>query len=124
VSQLAEILKEDMWKELHPATKLVVKVLQHIKGKLEDGAEIQAYFEDDEILVTTYKSEIRISKKEISFKRKGATSLRVQRIKLNKELSIESIDEIKKAIIDILEYGYEPNYQSVVKTLEYALHKQ
>ena len=124
MSQLAEILKEDVWKELHPATKLVVKVLQHIKGKLEDGAEIQAYFEDDEILVTTYKSEIRISKKEISFKRKGATSLRVQRIKLNKELSIESIDEIKKAIIDILEYGYEPNYQSVVKTLEYALHKQ
>jgi len=115
---LAEILKEDVWKELHPATKLVVKALQHIKSKLEDGAEIRAYFEDDEILVTTYKSEIRISKKEILFKRRGARSLRVQRIKLNKELSI---DEVKRAIIDILEYGYEPDYRSVVEALENVL---
>jgi hypothetical protein len=74
---LAEILKEDVWKTLHPATKLVVKVLQHIKSKLDDGAEIRAYFDEDEIIVTTYKSEIRITKNNIEFKRRARDSLRV-----------------------------------------------
>ena len=121
---LAEILREDVWRELHPATKLIVKILQHVKSKLEDGAEIRAYFEDNEILVTTYKSEVRITPRRIEFKRRSGRSLRVQRIKLSKELSSEVIDEIKRAILDILECDYEPNYSIIVEILEKHLTEE
>jgi hypothetical protein len=120
----AEILREDVWRELHPASKLIVKILQHVKSKLEDGAEIRAYFEDNEILVTTYKSEARITRSKIEFKRRGRSSLRVQRLKLSKELSSEVIDEIKRAILDILECDYEPDYKLVVESLEKHLTEE
>jgi hypothetical protein len=118
---LANILREDVWKTLHPATRLVVKILQHIKSKVDDAAEIRAHFYDNEIYVTTYKSEIRITTNKIEFKRRTRSELRVQRIKLSKELNKEVLDIIKNAIVDILEYDYEPNYSLVVETLEKAL---
>jgi hypothetical protein len=120
---LAEILHADTWKSLHPATKLIIKVLQHIKSKLEDGAEIRAYFDNDEVVIATYKSEIRITPRRIEFKRRARDSLRVQRIKLDKEMSNEVIDEIKRAVVDILEHDYEPNYSIIVETLEKALRE-
>jgi hypothetical protein len=118
---LSEILREDVWRSLHPATRLIVKILQHVRSKINDMAEVRAYFEDDEIYITTYKSEIRIAPRRIEFKRRTRNSIRVQRVKLSRELSKEVLDVIKTAIIDILEYDYEPNYQHVVEALEKAL---
>jgi hypothetical protein len=122
MSQLDEILREDVWKSLHPATKLIIKILQHIRDKLNDGAEIQAYFDNEEILITTYKSEVRITPRRIEFKRRGGRSLRVQRIKV--KLSDEVINEIKRAILDILECDYEPDYKLVVEVLEKHLTEE
>ena len=116
MSTLAEILKEDTWKSLHPATKLVVKVLQHIRDKLNDGAEIRAYFDNEEILITTYKSEIRISENGIGFKRRTARTLRVQRAKV--KLTREILDTIKNEILVVLESDVEPNYAFIVEVLE------
>jgi hypothetical protein len=118
-----EILKEDMWKTLHPATRLVVKILQHIRSKLEDGAEIRAYFDDNEIYITTYKSEIRITPRRIEFKRRARDSLQVQRVKLSRELNKEVLDVIKNEIVNILEHDYKPNYEGVIETLEKALRE-
>lgn len=122
--ELEKILHMDTWGTLHPVTKLIIKILQHIKSKLDDIAEIRAYLEDDEILVTTYKSEIRIAKKVIEFKRRTKNSLRVQRARLYRELSNEVIDIIKKTIIDMLEHGCEPDYSLIVETLEKALRPE
>jgi hypothetical protein len=117
---LSEVLRENIWRELHPATKLIVKILQHIRSKIKDGAEVRAYFDNNEILVTTYKSEIWITPTRLEFKRRTRSSLRVQRIK-TKELDAEVLNTIKNAIVDILEHDYEPNYQLIVESLEKAL---
>jgi hypothetical protein len=117
------ILKEDMWKTLHPATRLVVKIMQHVKSKLEDGAEVRAYFDDNEIYVTTYKSEVRVTPRRIEFKRRARDSLQVQRVKLSRELNKEVLDVIKNEIVSILEHDYEPNYSLIVETLEKALRE-
>jgi translation initiation factor 2 beta subunit (eIF-2beta)/eIF-5 len=118
---LADILREDVWRTLHPATRLVVKILQHIKSKIDDATEVRAYLDESEILITTYKSEIRITPTRLEFKRRSRSKLRVQRIKLSKELSKEVLDAIKTQIIDILEHDYEPDYSSLVEILEKAL---
>ena len=118
---LADILHEDYWKNLHPSTRIIVKILQHIKSKIDNFAEVRVSFLDDDIIVTTYKSEIRISKNEISFKRwtEDNSTIRVQRVKI--ELSDELIDIIKKQILDILEHGAEPNYRFIVEVFEKTL---
>jgi hypothetical protein len=121
---LAEILREDTWKTLHPATKLVIKILQHIKDKIKDGAEVRAYFDEDELTITTYKSEVRITRSKIEFKRRERSSLRVQRLKLSRELSKEVLDVIKRAVVDILECDYEPDYQLIVEVLEKHLTEE
>lgn len=126
--QTPEINDIDYWKNLHPATKLIVKIFQHIRSKLYDLAEVRARLDDDMILITTYKSEIRISKVNneitISFKRwDGDTThlkMRVQRAKIEleeKELE-ELLDIIKKQILDMLEYDTEPDYRFIVETSE------
>jgi hypothetical protein len=119
---IAEILKEENWKSLHPATKIVVKALQHIRSKVKDIAEVRAYFEDDELIVTTYKSEFRVTTQLIEFKRRSAKTLRVQRARV--KLSREIINAIKNEIITILEYDYEPNYSHIVELLEKHLRKE
>jgi hypothetical protein len=120
---LSEILREDVWRSLHPVTRLIIKILQHIRSKVNDIAEIRAYLDESEILITTYKSEIHISKRLIEFKRRTSNSLRVQRAKLSRELSEEVLDAIKTQIIDILEHDYEPNYSFIVELLEKALRE-
>ena len=109
------------WENLHPATRIIVKILQHIKSKIDNFAEVRVSFLDDDIIVTTYKSEIRISKNEISFKRwtEDNSTIRVQRVKI--ELSDELIDIIKKQILDILEHDAEPNYRFIVEVFEKTL---
>jgi hypothetical protein len=116
VSGLDKILHVDVWSELHPATKLVVKILQHVKSKLDDAAEVRAYLEDDEILVTTYKSEIRITRNEISFKRKSGDAIRVQRAKIN--IPDEVYRTIKQEILLVVEHNAQPNYSFIIETLE------
>jgi hypothetical protein len=116
VKTLAEILHVDTWSQLHPATKLVVKILQHVKSKLDDAAEVRAYLEDDEILVTTYKSEIRITRNEISFKRKSGDAIRVQHAKIS--IPEEAYKAVKQEIQNILEHNAQPNYSFIVETLE------
>ena len=123
MSELEKILHVDVWSQLHPATKLIIKILQHVRDKVRDGAEVRAYFDSEEILVTTYRSEVRISRSMVEFKRRGRGGLRVQRIKHIK-LSSEVIDEIKKAIVDILEHDCEPNYPLIVDILEKALRPE
>jgi len=121
VSGLDKILHVDVWSELHPATKLVVKILQHVKSKLDDAAEVRAYLEDDEILVTTYKSEIRITRSEISFKRKSGDAIRVQYAKIN--INDEVYKTIKQEIQNIIMHDAEPNYAFIVETLEKHLRR-
>jgi len=118
MSELDKILHVDVWSKLHPATKLVIKILQHIKDKLRDGAEVRAWLDDeDEVVIKTYKSEARISKNAIRFKRKASDgSLRVQMVKV--ELSDEVFKEIREEIANILEYDTEPCYEMIVNTLE------
>ena len=121
MSGLDKILHVDVWSELHPATKLVVKILQHVKSKLDDAAEVRAYLEDDEILVTTYKSEIRITRSEISFKRKSGDAIRVQYAKIN--INDEVYKTIKQEIQNIIMHDAEPNYAFIVETLEKHLRR-
>jgi hypothetical protein len=116
VQTLAEILREENWKSLHPATRLVVKILQHIRSKIDDAAEVRASLDDEEILVTTYKSEIRITRNEISFKRKSGDTIRVQREKIN--IPDEAYKAVKQEIQNILEHNTEPNYSFIIETLE------
>jgi len=116
-----QILHVDVWSKLHPATKLVVKILQHVRSKLDNMTEVRAFLDDCEIVLTTYRSEIRIDKNGIEFKRKTGNSMRVQRAKV--ELSNEIVDAIKKSILDMLEHDAEPNYPFVVEVLEKHLRK-
>jgi hypothetical protein len=118
---LAEILREDYWSNLHPTTKLIIKILQHIKSKLDDVAEVRAYLEDDEMLITTCKSEIRITKSEISFKRKSGEAIRVQRAKIN--IPDEVYKTIKQEVQYIIMHDAEPNYSFVIETLEKHLRR-
>jgi hypothetical protein len=113
---LAEILREENWKTLHSATRLIVKILQHIRSKIDDVAEVRAYLEDDEILITTYKSEIRITRNEISFKRKSGDAIRVQRAKIN--IPDEVYRTIKQEILLVVEHDAQPNYSFIIETLE------
>jgi CBS domain containing-hemolysin-like protein len=116
VSELEKILHVDTWSKLHPATRLVVKILQHIRSKIDDMTEVHASLYEDEIVVTTYKSEIRIRRNIIEFKRRTVNDIIVQRAKI--ELSKELIDAIKKQILAILEHDAEPDYSFVVETFE------
>jgi len=116
VSGLDKILHVDVWTQLHPATKLVIKILQHVRDKLNDIAEVRASLTDDEILVTTYKSEIRITRNEISFKRKSGDAIRVQRAKIN--INDEVYKTIKQEIENTIMHGAEPNYSFIVNTLD------
>jgi len=118
MSGLDKILHVDVWNTLPPATKIVVKILQHIRSKLDDGAEIRAWLDDeDELIITTRKSEVRISKNSVKFKRRAADgSLRVQYVRV--ELSDEVFKEIREETANILEYDTEPCYEMIVNTLE------
>jgi len=117
MSDLDRILHVDVWNKLSLETKVIVKILQHIRSKMYDGAEVRAWLDDDEIIITTYKSEIRITNYMIKFKRRTADgALRVQYVRM--KLDNELINAIKKEIINILEYDTEPDYETIVNTLE------
>jgi hypothetical protein len=116
------MLHVDVWSKLHPATKLVVKILQHVRSKVDDIAEVRVSIGDDnEILVSTHKSSIYIAKNLIEFKRKTGNGIRVQRAKV--ELNNELIDVIKKSILDIVEHDADPDYGFIVELSEKTLRK-
>ena|GEM_PF-3690791 len=117
MSGLDKILHVDVWSKLHPATKLVIKILQHVRSKVDDMAEVRVSIGDDnEILVSTHKSSIYIAKNLIEFKRKTGNDIRVQRAKV--ELNNELIDVIKKSILDIVEHDADPDYETIVNIFE------
>jgi hypothetical protein len=115
---LAQILREDVWRSLRKPSKLIVKILQHIHSKVNGGSEVRAYFDDDEILVTTSRSEIRVTPRMLEFKRRTENSLRVQRVKLVHGLSQDLLNLIKGEIVAVLEHGHEPNYALIIGALE------
>jgi hypothetical protein len=122
VSGLDKILHVDVWSKLHPATKLLIKILQHVRSKVDDLAEVRVSIgDDDEILVSTHKSSIYIAKNLIEFKRKTGNDIRVQRAKV--ELNNELIDVIKKSILDIVEHDADPDYGFIVELSEKTLRK-
>ena len=123
MSDLDRILHVDVWNKLSLETKVIVKILQHIRSKMYDGAEVRAWLDDDEIIITTYKSEIRINNCMIKFKRKTADgALRVQYVRM--KLDNELINAIKKEIINILEYDTEPDYETIVNMIENHLNSE
>jgi hypothetical protein len=117
VGGLDKILHVDVWVQLHPVTKLVVKILQHLRSKIDDMAEVRLYESDSEILVTTYKSEIRITPVLIEFVRKTADgALRVQRARFKENREI--FEALKREIELVVVHNAEPNYSLVVEALE------
>jgi hypothetical protein len=117
VGGLDKILHVDVWAQLHPVTKLVVKILQHLRSKIDDMAEVRLYESDSEILVTTYKSEIRITPVLIEFVRKTADgALRVQRARFKENREI--FEALKREIELVVVHNAEPNYSLVVEVLE------
>jgi hypothetical protein len=120
-SELADIICNE-WERLHPVTRIVIKILQHLQSKLNDFAEIRLYLlEDGSLFITTYKSEIRISKDGVFFKRWSWDNsvIRVQRAKI--ELPDELIEIVKTQILDLLDHDIEPNYRFVAEAFEKTL---
>jgi hypothetical protein len=132
---LEKVLHVETWSKLHPATKLIVKVLQHIRSKLSDGAEVRIFYNEEregdiarniEMEVTTHKSKILITKEGIEFVRKkewesqeeSGFTMKVQRIKVR--LPAEAVRMVKRAILDLIEGCYTVDiYEIATKLQEY-----
>jgi len=61
MGKLDELIRE----EKHPAVNLVLRALQHIKDKIEDGADISVLYSNDYLVVETKKSKLIIKKIEL-----------------------------------------------------------
>jgi len=110
------------WNKLHPVAKLVIKILQHVKSKMDDVAEVRVYFDNEEITITTHISEIRITPQIVEFKRRKNNILRVQRAKVR--LPENAIKAIKNEVISIVENDVEPDYQALIEILEKTEQQQ
>jgi hypothetical protein len=124
---LKNILHEDVWRKLHPATKGVVKILQHLRNKILDMAEVRVTFSSDSITITTYKSKSTIGKDGIEFIRWNGdhqlvAEIRVQRAKVS--LPNEVIETVKEQVMAMIEYGSDPDYGLIVYTIEKAITSQ
>jgi hypothetical protein len=103
---------------LNPIAKLVMKILQHIKSKLDDYAEVRLYTDDNEIYVSTYMSEVKITRNSIEFKRvKPNNTIIVQRMK-NIQLSDDIFKLIRDELVNIIVHDAEPNYDLISKISE------
>jgi hypothetical protein len=135
ILNLEKVLVNETWSKLHPATKLIVKIIQHVRDKLNDGAEVRIFYdeekEDDvvkyvELKVTTCTSEITITKEGVEFMRKRVWesqnefgfNMRVQRVRVR--LPAEAVKMIKNVLLDLIEGVYTVDmYDVVVKFEEY-----
>jgi hypothetical protein len=106
---LDKVLHKDVWSYLHPATKILVKALQHIRDKVKDGAEVRIFCYRSnggnmEVEVTTYKSRFRISVNGIEFHREkmscNCCSIRVQKMRI--KLSQEAVKLVETTIRDLI----------------------
>lgn len=121
---LAELLNKDVWTRLHPATKIVIKALQHIKSKISDMAEVRASIDDCCIVVTTNKSKLMIDGINgiIEFIRYiGNVMIRAQRARV--KLPKDVIEVIGEQIRLVLESDAEPHYGLVAYVVEKALRE-
>jgi hypothetical protein len=115
---LGKVLHVDIWKHLHPLTKIIIKVTQHIYNKLQDGALVRIWYEEDENLehvemyVTTYKSRIVLTPEMVEFVRwscreedsKHSCVVRVHRMRT--KIPVEVLLHVKREWLDMLEFDY------------------
>ena len=120
---LDEVLHVDTWSRLHPVAKLVVKILQHVKSKINDMAEIRLYESENSIVVTTYKSEIRITPTSIEFKRKATDgSVRVQRAEFEENRKI--FEALKQELELVIIHNAEPLYKHIAEYIDAQLRSE
>jgi hypothetical protein len=135
ILNLEKVLVNETWSRLHPATKLIVKIIQHIRDNLNNFAELRVFYneekEDDvvknvELRITTHMSEIAITKEGIEFVRKRVWesrdefgfNMRVQRVRVR--LPAEAVNMVKNVVLDLIEGVYTVDmYDIVVKFEEY-----
>jgi len=106
---------------LNPAIKLILKILQHIKSKLDDCAEVRLYADDNNVYVSTHISEIKITRNSIEFKRVKPKMIIVQRAK--KEIPEEIFRLIKDEIMNIVLHDTEPNYDLIISKISEKMNQ-
>ena len=117
-----DVLHIDTWSRLHPVAKLAVKILQHVKSKINDMAEIRLYESENSIIVTTYKSEIRVTPTSIEFKRRATDAVRVQRAEFEENRKI--FEALKQELELVIIHNAEPLYKHIAEYIDAQLRSE
>jgi len=109
MSKIDELIRQ----EKHPAVNLVLRALQHIKDKIEDGADINVMYSNDYLVVETKKSKLIIKKIELD----NVDRVKVIFMKINK-----SCEETVKVVLKQYVINYNPQILAdLIYEIDYAV---